>query len=442
MKQRPFGPVIRVEVERAMPPVVRELLQRELRFEDAGQVSTLGAADIYDAPGPVDLGGLRDIADVPLAELHYPVFRPAAPLEDGRPVFDVLAERDVLVHHPYDAFETTVQRFFAEAADDPDVQAIKLTLYRSGGRSPIVDALVRAAAAGKEVAVFVELKARFDEERNIEWAKKLEQAGIHVVYGLVRLKAHAKTALVVRREAAGIRRYVHIGTGNYNAATARVYTDLGLLSAEEALGADLNDLFNELTGSSRPPQTPSRRLLVAPTHMLRRFIELIDREAAHARSGRDARIRVKLNGLADTEIIAALYRAAQAGVEIDLSVRGICALRPGVPGLSERIRVISSLGRFLEHARIFAFANGGDHEYYIGSADWRPRNLRRRVEVVTPVSDLACRARLEQILATEWADPTAWELDADGSYRRRTAAPSADGRSAQERLIGLGPGLV
>jgi polyphosphate kinase len=298
-----------------------------------------------------------------------------------------------------------------------------------------VDALLRAARAGKDVFVFVELKARFDEERNVEWARKLEEAGIHVVYGLVNLKTHCKTALVARREDGAMRRYVHIGTGNYNAATAALYTDLGLFSGDESLGADLNDLFNELSGSSGPPESPLRRLLVAPTSLLPRFLELIDRETRHATAGRGGRIRVKINGLADAEIIMALYRAAQAGVEIDLSVRGLCRLRPGVPGLSERIRVISVMGRFLEHARIFHFANDGDPEYYIGSADWRPRNLRRRVEVVTPVQDAAARNRLDRILTTELADPTAWELRPDGSYQRRQPGPGADPRSAQQRMM-------
>jgi polyphosphate kinase len=328
-----------------------------------------------------------------------------------------------------------VERFFVEAADDAAVAAIKLTLYRAGGRSGIVDALLRAARAGKEVFVFVELKARFDEERNVDWARKLEEAGIHVVYGLVKLKTHCKTALVVRRENGAVRRYVHIGTGNYNAATAALYTDLGLLSADEGLGADLNDLFNELSGSSRPPETQYRRLLVAPTHMLPRFLQLIDREAEHARAGRGGRIRVKLNGLADGEVILALYRAAQAGVDIAISDRGTCCLRPGVPGLSERIRVVSVLGRFLEHARIFHFANGGQAEYYIGSADWRPRNLRRRVEVVTPVLHPEGQRRLDRILTEELDDPTAWALRPDGRYERRQPDAGRDGRSAQQRLV-------
>src|SRR5882762_6059292 len=436
-KRRPYGAAVRVEIADEMPEAVRELLLRELQFEEATASTPPGAADLYAAHGLLDLGGLRELTRLPLPELDYPPHRGGAPIEEGRSIFAILAERDILVHHPYDAFEATVQRLVVEAADDPDVVAIKLTLYRAGGRSEIADALVRAAGRGKEVFVFVELKARFDEERNIEWAKKLEQGGIRVVYGLVELKTHAKTALIVRRERDGIRRYVHIGTGNYNAATAAVYTDVGLLSAAPELGADLNDLFNELSGSSRPPQTAFRRILVSPTYLANRLVELIDRESQHARAGRVARIRAKLNGLTDPEIITALYRASQAGVDVALVVRGVCTLRPGVVGLSERIRVVSVLGRFLEHARIYHFANATDAEYYIGSADWRVRNLRQRVEVVTPVRDPVACARLDAILTTELDDPTAWDLDADGVYHRRAPEPGGDRRSSQERLLGV-----
>ena len=438
-KRRPYGAAVRVEIAAEMPEAVRELLLRELQFEEAAASSPPGAEDLYAAGSFLDLGAVRELARLPLPDLDYPPHRGGVPIEEGRSVFATLAERDVLVHHPYDAFEATVQRLVVDAADDPDVVAIKLTLYRAGGRSAIVDALLRAAGRGKEVFVFVELKARFDEERNIEWAKKLEHGGIRVVYGLVDLKTHAKTALIVRREQDGIRRYVHIGTGNYNAATAAVYTDVGLLSADPDLGADLNDLFNELSGSSQPPQTTFRRILVSPTYLANRLVELIDREAAHARAGGGggARIRAKLNGLADPEIITALYRASQAGVDVDLIVRGVCTLRPGVVGLSERIRVVSVLGRFLEHARIYHFANGDAAEYYIGSADWRARNLRHRVEVVAPVRDAACRSRLDAILEAELADPTAWDLDPDGAYHRRTPAPGGDPRSSQERLLDL-----
>lgn len=418
--RRPFGAPVRLEVERAMPPSVRDLVLHELQFEDAVPDSLLDASDVYESAegGLVDLGAVRELARVPLESLDYPPHRAASPIPHDRSIFDVLAERDVLVHHPYDAFEETVERFFREAADDADVVAIKLTLYRAGGRSGIVDALLRAAERGKEVFVFVELKARFDEERNIEWARTLERRGIHVVYGLVDLKTHAKTALVVRREKSGIRQYVHIGTGNYNAATAALYTDVGLLTADRVLASDVHDLFNELSGSSQAPRTPFRAILVSPVYLLPKLLELIARETEHARAGRRSGIKAKLNGLADPDVVTALYQASNAGVEIEMVVRGICTLRPGVLGLSEHIRVVSVLGRFLEHARIIRFENGGEPEYYIGSADWRPRNLRRRVEVVAPVRDPDCRRSLDQILARQLSDPDAWELLPDGTSRR------------------------
>ncbi len=435
VRRRPFGAVVRIEVEAGMPQAVRDLLQRELSFEDNDHASTLTSADFVEASGLVDLASLAELANLPCPKLKYPEFVPRSPIPNDRSIFDTLAKRDVLVHHPYDAFGETVLRLIGEAADDPDVVAIKLTLYRSGRASAIVDALLRAVQTGKEVSVFVELKARFDEERNIHWAKRLERAGIHVVTGLVRLKTHAKIALVIRREGDGVARYVHIGTGNYNESTARLYTDLGLLSSNEQLASDLNDLFNEFTGSSRPPQTEFRELLVAPKHMLGRFLELIEAEAEHARAGREGRIRAKLNGLADGEIIAALYRASQAGVQVDLIVRGICSLRPGVPGLSDRVRVYSILGRFLEHARIYHFANGGKPRYFIGSADWRPRNLRKRVEVIAPVHDPDAQARLDQILETELDDPYAWQMRSDGRYERRPPPVGLDRIPVQDRLV-------
>ena len=437
-QRRPYGDVVRLEVEHGMRGDVRRLLLRELQFEDVARVSTIGPGDLFDVDGLLDPLALLEIADLARPELQYPPFQGRRVLDSAKSVFDLVGESDVLFHHPYDSFTDTVERFFVEAADDPEVVAIKLTLYRAGGRSRIVDALVRAAAAGKEVFVFVELKARFDEERNVEWAKRLERAGIHVVYGLVDVKTHAKVGLVVRREGDTVRQYAHIGTGNYNAATAAVYTDFGLLTANPDLGADLNDLFNELSGSSRPPGVTFRRLLVAPGEMMSRVVALVDREAEHARAGRGGRIRAKLNGLEEAEVIHALYRASQAGVEVDLLVRGICCLRPGVPGLSGRIRVISVLGRFLEHGRAFAFANGGAPDYYIGSADWRPRNLRRRVEVAAPILDARCRTRLDRILEAELADPTAWELGPDGGYYHRAAPPGGAAASAQERLMRLG----
>jgi len=421
VRRRPWGPVVRLEVERAMPPALRELLQRELRFEESELASALGPSDVYAADGPVHLGAVTELAGAhPRPELDYPPLAARDPFPASRSVFDALDSGDVLVHQPYDGFAESFERFIAEAADDPAVAAIKLTLYRPGGPSALGDALRRAAARGKDVSVFIELKARFDEELNIGWAQSLEAAGIHVITGVATLKTHAKIALVIRRTGDRTRRYAHVGSGNYNPDTARLYTDLGLFTAEEAITADLHALFNELTGSSRVPRATFRRLLVAPTNMLDRFLALIAREAEHARAGRGGRIRAKLNGLADCVVIGALYRAAQAGVDVRLVVRGACMLRPGVPGLSERIKVVSVLGRFLEHARIYHFGNGGAPEYYIGSADWRPRNLRRRIEVVTPVDDAAARERLDGILERELADPDAWSLASDGSYARGT----------------------
>ncbi len=431
VRRRPFAGVVRLEVERAMPPVMRDLLLRELQMVGGVRGTTPGASGIYEVDGALDLSALMEVVDVNRPDLDYPPHDAASPIPTTEPIFDVLRARDVLVHHPYDAFETTTQRLFEEAAADPDVVAIKATLYRMGKRSPVVESLIRAVESGKEVDALVELKARFDEERNIEWVRKLERAGVHVVYGLVHLKTHSKLAMIVRRENGAVRRYVHVGTGNYNAATARLYTDLGLLSADTRLAADVTDLFNELMGASRPADSSFDRLLVAPVTMLDRFLQLIEREIGHVRQGRPGRIRVKVNGLADVQVIRALYAASKAGVQVDLVVRGICSLRPGVSGLSERIRVVSILGRFLEHARIYHFHNGGDDEYYIGSADWRPRNLRRRVEVVAQVVDPAAIERLDDILETELADPTAWELRSDGSYARRGRV----GPSAQERFL-------
>lgn len=434
VRRRPWGPVVRIEVERGMPQELRDLLQRELRFEESELHSALGPSDVYEAEGPVDLSALDEIAtQASRAGLDYRRFAARDPFAGERSIFAALDRGDVLVHHPFDSFAASFERFITEAADDAATVAIKLTLYRPGGPSAIGDALRRAAAHGKDVSVFVELKARFDEELNIAWAQSLEAAGIHVITGLATLKTHAKIALVVRREGSRTRRYVHVGSGNYNPDTAKVYTDLGLFTADDEIGEDVHALFNELTGSSRPPQAAFRRLLVAPTNMLDRFLALIARETEHARAGRGGRIQAKLNGLADATVISALYRAAQAGVQIDLVVRGLCMLRPGVPGLSESIRVVSVLGRFLEHARIYRFENGGSPEYFTGSADWRPRNLRRRVEVITPVAATAARARLDRILALELTDPGAWQLQSDGSYTRADGSRRAPG--SQERLI-------
>ena len=421
VRKRRFRPVVRLEVEEGMPDEVRGMLLRELQYEVPGQVAALGEEDVYRVEGLVDLRALRELADAEAGEagelLYPPAPPPHEPLDPERTVFEQLRAGPVLVSFPGDSFRGTVERLVVDAADDPDVLSIKLALYRTNSRSAIVEALSRAAAAGKQVVALVELTARFDELSNIQWARHLRAYGIHVIYGMPGLKVHAKIALIVRREPAGIRRYVYIGTGNLNASTAAFYTDLGMMSADPELGAELNEVFNSLT--SGVLRDDYRQLLVAPTTMRRRFVEMVEREAEHARAGGEGRITAKFNGLADREMIAALYRASRAGVAIDLLVRGICSLRPGVAGLSENIRVYSALGRHLEHERIFRFANGGDPEYYIGSADWRTRNLSRRIEVAVPVLDAAHRARLDAILEHDLSRPDLWELGADGTYYQR-----------------------
>lgn len=417
--RRPLNPAVRVEVERSMPGIVCELVLENLRREAAA----LGTADPVDHVQVVDgLLDLRCLAELPLPDdpaLDYPPLRERAP-EADRPMLDVVRERELLVHHPFDAFDATTVRFLREAAADPDVTTIKITLYRVGTPSPIVDALVAAALAGKRVAALVELKARFDEEHNVGWARALERAGGHVVYGLVGYKVHAKVALVVRREGDRLRRYVHVGTGNYSARSGRQYTDLSLFSARDELASDVADLFNELTGSARPPEGLAHGALVAPYQLLPAVLQRIERETQHARDGRAAAITIKVNGLSDPEVVRALYRAACTGVRVDLVVRGICTLRPGVPGLSPGVRVVSVVGRFLEHSRIYRFANAGAPEYFIGSSDLRPRNLRRRVELLVPVPDARQRMELDRVLSLYLDDPTAWELEPDGSYVRRT----------------------
>lgn len=421
-ERRPLNPAVRVEVERGTPAFARDLLLDSLRREPGTQ---LGRDDVHEVDGLLDL---RAVTELPMPEgaLSYPTFAARVPLADEPSLLDAIARRELLAHHPFESFRDTVVRFLAEAAVDPQVTAIKITLYRVGSSSPVVDALLEAARRGKQVVAFVELKARFDEEHNVEWARRLEEAGGHVIYGLVGLKNHAKVALVVRREAGGVgpRRYVHIGTGNYNARSGEQYTDLSLFSAREALTEDVADLFNALTGSSAPPRGLSRGSLVSPHQLLQVVLSHIEREGAHARAGRPARITAKLNGLSDVEVVRALYRAAADGVHIDLVVRGICTLRPGVPARSERIRVVSVVGRFLEHSRIYRFENGGAPEYYIGSADLRSRNLRRRVELLVPVLDGEHRSRLDEILHRYLDDPTGWELRSDGEYQHRGDGPS------------------
>ncbi len=419
--QRRFGEVVRLEVQHGMPESIRALLLAELGESETQEVAPLGAGDVHDLDSLLELGDLMSMASIDIPELRDPPFTPVVPpaLRDGsRSIFDAIRERDILVHHPYESFASSVEAFLEIAAHDPHVLAIKLTLYRTSGDTALVRALTDAAEQGKQVAVLIELQARFDEQNNITFARTMESYGIHVAYGLPGLKTHAKTALVVRRDPDGIRRYVHIGTGNYNSKTARHYTDLGLLTCSKDIGADLTDLFNSLTGVSR--QKFYRKLLVAPANLRERTIELIDREASHARAGRGGRIIAKMNALVDPGVIGALYRASKDGVEIDLIVRGICCLLPGVPGVSDRIRVISIIGRFLEHSRVLYVANGGVPEYFIGSADWMPRNLDRRVEVVTPIEDRQLHLQLHSLLETCLADNRqAWDLASDGVYRRR-----------------------
>jgi polyphosphate kinase len=416
--KRRFEPAVRLEVEDSMSDDVLGRLVKELRVDEQA---------VFKAAGPLDLAGLDVIADLPLGELRYPAFVPSTrAIPTDASIFTTLAERDVLVHHPYDSFTTTVERLIADAAADPRVLAIKQTLYRTSGESPIVDALIDAAEAGKQVVVVVEIKARFDERANIAWARKLEEAGCHVVYGFVGKKTHAKLMLIVRSEADGtLKRYCHIGTGNYHPTTARLYEDFGLLTADAEVGEDVTDLFNHLTGYAR--MSGYRRLLVAPEALRAGIVGRIGRQAARARAGQPARIAFKCNALVDEVVVDALYRAAQAGVPIDLWVRGMCALRPGVPGLSENIRVRSILGRFLEHSRIYAFGTGepGDadagYEVWLGSADMMHRNLDRRVEALVQVPDPGHRDRLRDLIALAMDDGTSsWWLEPDGTWIRHS----------------------
>ncbi len=413
LARRRFGPAVRLEVTETMDPQILDVLVSELEVDPQ---------DVVTVPGLLDLASLWALYDLDRPELKDEPFVPATHprLSEGetpKSVFATLREGDVLVHHPYHSFATSVQRFIEQAAADPHVLAIKQTLYRTSGDSPIVNALIEAAEAGKQVVVLVEIKARFDEEANITWARSLERAGCHVVYGLVGLKTHCKTALVVRRESGVIRRYVHIGTGNYNPKTARIYEDVGILTADPRVGADLTDLFNTLTGYSR--QTAYRQLMVAPHGIRNGLVEKIRREARHAAEGRPAGIRIKVNSLVDERVIDALYEAALGGVPVELFVRGICALRPGVPGLSEDIRVRSIVGRFLEHSRVMAFCNGGEPEWWIGSADLMHRNLDRRVEVLLRVCDETAQRELQGVFDAAMAPGVrCWELGPEGSWTR------------------------
>ena len=426
LARRRFGSPVRLEVSDDMTESMLELLQRELDVD---------TGDVIEVPGLLDLSSLWQIYDQDRPALKDRPFVPATPpafgeRETPKSIFSTLRDGDVLVHHPYDSFSTTVQRFIEQACADPNVLAIKQTLYRTSGDSPIVNALIDAAAAGKQVVALVEIKARFDEQANIKWARALERAGVHVVYGLVGLKTHCKTCLVVRREGSTIRRYCHIGTGNYNSKTARLYEDVGLLTAAPDIGADLTDLFNSLTGYSR--KESYRNLLVAPYGVRRGIIERIEREIAAKQSGADAGIRLKANALVDEQVIDSLYRASQAGVRVEVVVRGICALRPGVAGYSENISVRSILGRFLEHSRIIHFR--ATDEFWIGSADMMHRNLDRRVEVMAQVKDPRLASQLNDVFDSA-LDPATrcWELDMDGKW---TASPQ-EGETVRDHQVSL-----
>ena len=424
LRRRRFGEAVRLEVERSMPAMTRRLLLDGLGLRDS---------DAYEVSGMLDLTGLSQLMDLDRPDLKVVPWTPVTPArlmppdeDEPADVFAAIRAGDILVDHPYESFSASVERFIAQAADDPEVLTIKQTLYRTSGDSPIVQSLIRAAERGKQVVVLVEIKARFDEEANIIWARRLEQAGAHVVYGLVGLKTHSKVSLVVRREGSGLRRYVHIGTGNYNPRTARQYVDLGLLTCRPEIGADATDLFNVLTGLSR--QRSFRRLLVAPHSLRSRFLQLVAREVEHVKVGHDARIVLKLNAVVDVPVIEALYGAAQAGVKIDLIVRGACGLQPGIPGLSENVRVRSIIGEFLEHSRIWGFSNGGDAEWYIGSADLMDRNLDRRVEAVVPVEDPDARSRLAAIVEVMLADDRrSWQLLPDGAWKRTEELEGREG---------------
>ncbi|HXV16408.1 MAG TPA: polyphosphate kinase 1 [Gemmatimonadaceae bacterium] len=430
--RRRFAEVVRVEIEPGATEELRTLLLEELKEDQVEDLPALPEIELVETGSLLGLGDLMSLASLDIPELRDQPLIPVVPKElrdPSRSIFEVIRHGDVMVHHPYDSFSASVEQFIAAAALDDNVLAIKMTLYRTSGDTEIVRALTEAAERGKQVVVLIELQARFDEANNITFARTLENFGVHVAYGLAGLKTHTKTALVVRREGEGIRRYAHNGSGNYNSKTARIYTDIGLFTCSPSLGADLSDLFNALTGFSR--QRLYRKLIMAPGNMRSRFLELIAREAKHAAEGRGGRIIAKMNALVDEEIIEALYNASQSGVEIDLIVRGICCLRPGVPGVSDHIRVLSIVGRFLEHSRVFYFANSGEEEFYFGSADWMPRNFDRRVEAVAPVEDTTLHPRLRSLLDTCLSDNRqAWDLHADGSYVQRQPDGEPE-RSAQ-----------
>jgi polyphosphate kinase len=416
LRRRRFGEVVRLELESGMDAHLRELLVKSLEVEERQVYDVEGMLDLTDLWQLYGIDGHDDLRDKPWAPVTQSAFQEN---ERGKiDVFAALRAGDVLVHQPYDSFKTSVERFVQQAVADPDVLAIKLTVYRTSDDSTLIPSLVEAAERGKQAVCLVELKARFDERSNITWARALEEAGAHVVHGIPGLKTHAKALVVVRREGEGVREYAHIGTGNYNAKTARIYEDFGLFTADEEITADLADMFNSLTGYGRPEGY--RKVVIAPTHLRTAIIDEIDKTIAAHEGGGEGRIVMKMNSLVDPASIQALYRASQAGVKVDLNIRGICCLRPGVEGVSENIRVVSVVGRFLEHARIYTFRRNGESRYYIGSADLMPRNLDNRVELLTPVESAGLQAELEDTLERCFADDTfAWELCDDGTWKRR-----------------------
>ncbi len=427
LRRRRFGACVRLEVGAGIPDRIRKLLLEKLEIDEE---------DVYEASGPLGLGALMAIAQLSRPDLRDPPFVPRVPppfAEKGDP-FLALRAHDILLHHPYDSF-TPVLDFLRSAAEDPNVLAIKMTLYRAGSNAEAVRLLIRAAENGKQVAVSIEIKARFDEENNIAWARALERVGAHVFFGHTDLKTHAKAALVVRRESDGLRRYVHLATGNYNAGTARLYTDLGLLTADPELGDDVSEFFNSLSGFSKQPRY--RKLAVAPADLAEMVLARIDDQAARAHAGRPSRIFAKLNSLVDFRVIQALYRASMAGVPITLCVRGICCLRPGLTGISDNIQVVSIVGRFLEHERVFVFGGPSEEEFFLSSADWMPRNLDRRVEVMFPVTD----EKLREQIRREVVDPVladnsrAYEMNVDGDYKRRLPPEGEASRVAQDLVL-------
>ena len=432
LSQRRFGAPVRLEVSSDMPDEMIEYLTESLAVE---------LSDVYRVDGPLAIQELMSLYDVDRPDLKDEPFQQAEPewCRDPKKIFDAIREGDRLVHHPYDSYDC-VTEFINEAVEDENVLAIKICLYRTGPDSPIPPALIRASEQGKQVTALIELKARFDEEHNIEWAQKLDEAGVHVVYGIVGLKTHGKLTLVVRRENGELKRYVHIASGNYNPTTSCTYTDLGLFTADDAIGRDATELFNYLTGFSQ--QTNYRKLFVAPVNLREKLNELFDREIAHQRAGRPARIIAKFNRLADRQVIEKLYEVSRAGIKVDLVVRGICMLRPGVPGLSENIRVRSIVGRFLEHSRVFYFANGGNEEFYLGSADWMARNLKHRVEVITPVEDPSAKTYLKDVLLEAYLTDNvrARELQSDGSHH--PVSKHEQDFDSQSYFIGRTPSLV